>query len=286
MSIVVFANMKGGVGKSTLTVHFARWLTERRAQRVAVIDLDSQRNATSALQRHDSGVRAASLFSPAPLPEAARTALAQPLAVFAGSTQLVDVDLQSAAQVIPPFVAHVRAIAAGADVVVIDTPPAPGLRMAAALMAAQAVACPIELEDFSLEGVQDMLRTVQGIRAAHNPQLALLGLVVNRFNVHSKRQKEALTALLARHHHLIVPARVANRTAIPEAIAEGVSLWQLRKSSARDAAAELEQVFGHLWQRMQPAGAAHGAAGGLEAVPVPASVGAAVAGAGTVEVRA
>ena len=132
----------------------------------------------------------------------------------------------------------------------IDTPPALGLRMSAALIAADYVACPIELEEYSIDGVTDMLKTVFGVRQKYNPDLRLLGIIANRFNPHSPRQKEALASLLANYDEFVVPAKISTRSAIPEALAAGVPVWRLAKSSAREASAEVLSVFELLRKRM------------------------------------
>src|ERR1044072_4230055 len=114
--------------------------------------------------------------------------------------------------------------------------------MSAALMAADFACCPIELEEYSIDGVTDMLKTIFGVRQKYNPCLSLLGLVANRFNPHSLRQKEALASLLAHYEQFVVPAKVSTRTSIPEALAAGVPVWRLAKSAAREASAEVQQV--------------------------------------------
>jgi chromosome partitioning protein len=136
---------------------------------------------------------------------------------------------------------------------VIDTPPSLGLRMSAALIAATHVACPIELEEYSIDGVTDMLKTIFGVQRRYNPELRLAGLVANRFNPHSVRQRAALHDLVVHYSEFVVPAKISTRSAIPEALAAGVPLWRLAKSSARDAAAEVSAVFDLLKERIDGA---------------------------------
>jgi chromosome partitioning protein len=220
VSTIVFTNQKGGPGKSTLSVLFAHWLAEKHQQRVCVIDLDSQRNSSKTLRAYDCGIAATALFAPGPI------------------------------VVIPAFRQHMAALNQVFDACVIDTPPALGLRMSAALIASDHVACPIELEEYSVDGVTDMLKTVFGVRQKYNPGLQLLGIIANRFNPHSVRQKEALANLIANYEEFVIPAKVSTRSAIPEALAAGVPVWRLAKSSAREASAEVQAVFAHLHERM------------------------------------
>lgn len=251
MATIVFTNQKGGPGKTTLAVLFAFWLAERHGQRVAVIDLDSQCNASKTLAAHDSGVSSVALFGAAQTaPRTPAACGAGALSLFGGSRTLVDIERGRPEVVIPALRQQMAWLEQRFDTCVVDTPPALGLRMSAALIAADWVVCPIELEEYSIDGVSEMLKTVFGVRQRYNPCLRLAGLVANRFNPHSVRQKEALAALLDRHRRFVIPARISTRSAIPEALAEGLPVWRLPKSSARTAAAEVERVFALLQQRM------------------------------------
>jgi chromosome partitioning protein len=248
VSTVVFGNQKGGPGKSTLSVLYAQWLVDRLGLRVCLVDLDSQRNASKALQRHACGLQSAALFRDPPLSwtECAGLQLVE------GSRSLIELERERPEAVIPAFRAQLRALSAAFDCCVIDTPPVLGLRLSAALIATNHVVCPIELEAFCLDGVTDMLRTVFGVRQRYNPALQLPVLLVNRFNGHSVRQKQALVDLMTRYAEYVLPGKVSTRSAIPEALATGELLWRMGKTSARDAAAELEPLFSHLQQRLTP----------------------------------
>jgi chromosome partitioning protein len=247
MSSVVFANQKGGVGKSTLAVLFAHWLVDKRRQRVCFIDLEDQRNSSKTLQKYDCGIAAATLFHPGPI---ALPAEANPLVLFPGTKALADLERAKPEVVLANFREHVLRLKQSFDDVVIDTPPSLGLRMSAALIAADYVACPIELEEYSVDGVTDMLKTVFGVRQKYNPHLKLLGIVANRFNPHSLRQKEALENLIAHYSEFVIPAKISTRSAIPEALAAGVPVWRLAKSSAREASAEVLRAFDLLGEKM------------------------------------
>lgn len=248
MRVVVLTNQKGGVGKSTLSVLLAQWLAERHRLRVGVIDLDTQANASKSLARFGSGREAAELFESHGIRPMAATAAS--LRLFAGTKRLADLELAKPEVILPTFRRQVAALSGDFDFVVIDTPPSLGLRMSAALIAATHVACPIELEEYSIDGVTDMLKTIFGVQRRYNPGLRLAGLVANRFNPHSVRQRAALHDLVAHYSEFVVPAKISTRSAIPEALAGGVPLWRLAKSSARDAAAEVSVVFDLLKQRI------------------------------------
>jgi chromosome partitioning protein len=172
------------------------------------------------------------------------------MVLLPGTRTLVDVERAPADVALLSFQRQLATIKSSFDAVVIDTPPALGLRMTASLMAADHVVCPIELEEYSMDGVTDMLKTVFGVRQRHNPALRLLGLVANRFNPHSIRQRDAMERLFRDYAAYVVPAKISTRSAIPEALAFGQPVWRMTKSSAREAAAEVFTVFEHLHRRM------------------------------------
>lgn len=261
-NVVVFGNQKGGVGKSTLSVLYALWLADAHRQSVCFVDLDTQGNGSRTLRAFDVGVQASSLFVPGtdasnigPNDDRERH-----VALVTASKHLADVELAKPDVVIPAFRSAVRVLEGRFDTVVIDTPPALGLRMSAALIAATRVVCPIELEEYSIDGVTDMLKTVFGVRQRYNPRLELAGIVLNRFNVHSARQKAAVQQLVASYRDFVIPARISTRSAIPEALAEGKAVWELRKSSAREASLEVKEAFTVLQQRirLQPVASSEG----------------------------
>lgn len=248
MSTIVFTNQKGGTGKSTLSVLAAHHAVDKQRERVCVIDLDPQGNSSKTLQRYSCGISSVELFKPARIAVSADGP--EPLVLFGSAKSLADIERANPKDILPAFVQQVRSLAATFDTCVIDTPPALGLRMSAALMAADFACCPIELEEYSIDGVTDMLKTIIGVRQKYNPKLKMLGIIANRFNAHSPRQKSALEDLLSQYSEFVIPAKISTRSAIPEALAQGVPPWRLAKSSAREASAEVLTVFDLLRKKM------------------------------------
>ncbi|RYH55546.1 MAG: ParA family protein [Alcaligenaceae bacterium] len=252
-NVIVFGNQKGGVGKSTLSVLYAFWLADMHRQSICFVDLDTQGNSSKTLHCFNSGWKSVDLFSePGTVSVAASTSEGQRrIALVAATKQLPDIELRRPESVIPAFRASIACLLSSFDVVVIDTPPSLGLRMSGALMAASHVVCPIELEEYSIDGVTDMLKTVFGIRQRYNPKLELAGIMLNRYNPHSPRQKRAIEQLVMNYTEFIIPARISTRSAIPEALAECKAVWELTKTSAREASAEVKAAFMALQGRIE-----------------------------------
>ena len=248
MKTLVIANQKGGVGKTTLLVHLAYYAAEA-GSRVLVIDLDPQRNTSSSLEAFAIGTVASELFDSKAI-ELKVGAEAQ-IALIAADNALVDLD-RAKLEVAQDFVGHVRRFSDSTnfDVCLIDTSPAMGLRMVAALAAANYVISPIELQAYSIDGIAAMLKTIYGIRQKLNPGLQFLGMLPSRVNAHSPAQKANMTALLKMHPDLIMRRAITERTTIGEAATEKKPVWESHKTSAREAGKEMKGVLAHISEKM------------------------------------
>jgi len=250
MTTIVVANQKGGVGKTTVACLLAWWLAENGYARVALLDLDAQANASRTIA---AGRHTVAPFTASALFGDAAPSLEDPhpgVTLIAAGPKLADVDTDPAAP--GRFQRNVECLK-GFDAVVIDTPPALGRRMLAALVAADRVLCPIELEDYSIDGLASMLRTVQGVRSRWNARLDLLGILANRFNHHSASQRQALEVLLTRYSDMVIPGKLSLRSSIPLAASQGLPVWRLSKSAARDAAAEVRHVMTMIGRKLPAA---------------------------------
>lgn len=248
MKTLVVANQKGGVGKTTLLVHMAHYAAEA-GSRVLVIDLDPQRNTTHSLEAFADGTCASALFDAKPI-ELKAAAIAR-ITLIGADSALVDVD-RAKLDTAQDFVGHVRRFSDSGDfdVCLIDTSPVLGLRMVAALAAANYAIAPIELQAYSINGIAAMLKTIYGIRQQLNPGLQFLGMLPSRVNAHSPAQKANLAALLMRHPDLIMRRAITERTSIGEAASEQRPVWESPKTSAREAGKEMKRVLAHITEKM------------------------------------
>nr|AAX19280.1 IncC-like protein [Sinorhizobium meliloti] len=248
MKTVTIANQKGGVGKTTLACHLAFHLRDL-GRRVLFVDLDNQGNASSTLKSAASGCKATALFHddhPA-LPEPR-----EGITLIEADPSLTDLERQNP-QVINAFRHNLQAISGNYDFAVIDTPPTLGLRMTAALIQSDYVVCPIELDSYSIQGITMMLQTIFGVRDKYNPKLSFLGMLPSRFNSHSPAAKANLSELLSSFAHFTIPAKLSNRSAIPEALGQGVPVWEIPKTAAREAGKELKGVLDQITAKMEAA---------------------------------
>ena len=224
MRIVTVTNQKGGVGKTTLVCHLALAGVER-GLRTLVVDLDTQGNASTMLARDAALARqpggAAALFSggePAPM------STSTGIDLLHGHQRLDEVDqrvrLADAAAI------RTRLRALPYDVVVIDTPPAIGLRHLGPQVWADLVVTPLEPNSFSLLALGQTLSAIEEIRAIR-PGLENR-VLINRFNRSSGRQNRYIE-LLSEHVPLTTPY-LTLRVAVSDALDEGLPVWRFRRA--------------------------------------------------------
>lgn len=195
MKRVVF-NQKGGVGKTTIVCNLAA-IAAARGLRTLVIDLDTQGNATqyltgSAPIRPDRTIadffEATLSFSltPPPLVSYASNTAFENLDIIAADPRLdeLSVKLESKQKIYKLRDALKKL--KGYDAIFIDTPPALNFYSRSALIAADRVLIPFDCDEFARQALYTLLDNIQEIRADHNSDLEIEGIIVNQFQARSK----------------------------------------------------------------------------------------------------
>lgn len=192
--IVVIANQKGGVGKTTTAINLSA-ACAIQGKRILLIDLDPQGNSSlSFIEGNLVSGSAYELF----------TDLNQPLENFIYETKVKKLDIVPSkinlakleAKLVGDFDAIFRLkdrlekIKSQYDLIFIDTPPTLGLITVNALVAASHVLIPIQSSYFALEGADDLLETIEKVRARPNPELNLLGVLVTLFDKRTALSKD------------------------------------------------------------------------------------------------
>ncbi len=247
MKTLVIANQKGGVGKTSTLVHLAFHFADQ-GLKVAVIDLDTQGNASFTLKAFNTEIVASSLFDGVALFDLAPI---DNMAVIAADQQLADLEKMRLQDAAPAFRASIGSIEAnGFDVCLIDTAPSLGVAMASALLAADYVASPIELEVYALQGIRKMNATIAGLKQA-NPKLQFLGMIPSKVDGRNPRHERHLAELTAAFPTLIMPTPIGNRSSIADALASHCPVWEIKKTSARVAGREMLAMAQHIQDKME-----------------------------------
>ncbi|HEY3125313.1 MAG TPA: AAA family ATPase [Thermoanaerobaculia bacterium] len=183
--VIAVANQKGGVGKTTTAINFGAALAALD-RRVAIVDLDPQANATSGLgfTGEDEEPNSYSLLLGGSSAGALRPTGFPNLSLLPSTRDLVGAEIELVES--PEREVRLRLalepLKREADFFLIDCPPALSLLTINALAAADSVLVPIQTEYFALEGVSRLLNTVERVREAFNPNLAIEGVVLTLYD--------------------------------------------------------------------------------------------------------
>jgi chromosome partitioning protein len=176
--VYAFANQKGGVGKTTTAVNLAACLAEA-GERALVVDLDPQANATSGLGMRANGSSSYDLLDGVPLNELAKATAFPNLFLVPSKPELAGaaVELSQRADG-ERFLAEALANVEGFDFVLLDCPPSLGPLTVNALAAADRVIVPVQAEYYALEGLAQLMQSINLIKARLNPRLAVAGVLI------------------------------------------------------------------------------------------------------------
>ena len=239
---IACANQKGGVGKTTTVVNLASYLA-LLGDRVLVIDLDPQGNGTSGLGVDRSSVERSmydALVDGVPLDGLVIQGTAEGVDLVPAAIALAGADLELAGVTARERRLRrlVEPVASDYDVIFIDCPPSLGLLTVNALTAADAVLIPLQCEYYALEGLTQLLATIDLVRDHLNPHLALQGVVLTMYD--ARTNLSADVAAEARRHlggtvyETIIPRSVR----LSEAPSHGLPITRYAPDSRGGAAYE------------------------------------------------
>ena len=193
-TIIAVVNQKGGVGKTTTAINVAAQLAGKAS--VLLVDLDPQGNATSGLGITKEQAKLTTyevLCAAAPLIDAVQPSHVAQLFVLPATADLAGAEVELVGMAQREFALRRALQSAAYDYLVIDCPPSLGLLTINALTAATSVLIPVQAEYYALEGLSQLLSTIQAVRGSTNPSLELLGIALTMFDKRNSLSEQVET---------------------------------------------------------------------------------------------
>ena len=217
--VLALANQKGGVGKTTTAVNLAACLAEA-GERTLVVDLDPQANATSGL----GGERRAGLGGGAPRGRGARGGRPRDRAFRTSTSSRHGPSSAGALARSPSTCAALAAARERYSFVFLDCPPSLGPLTVNALAAADRVLVPVQCEYYALEGLTQLLDSIERIRSRLNPRLSLAGILLTMAVARTRLSTEVAREVRRAFGDLVFEAVVPRSVRLAEAPSHGLPI--------------------------------------------------------------
>ncbi|MEQ8404895.1 MAG: ParA family protein [Oceanicaulis sp.] len=244
--VIAIANQKGGVGKTTTAINLATALAAI-GQRVVVLDLDPQGNASTGLGVGRAERRATSydvLVSERPMEEALIDTSVPGLSIIPSDVDLSGAELEISSaprrsyrlrHAIDRFRRALAAKGEHCDYVLIDCPPSLNLLTVNAMTAADSVMVPLQCEFFALEGLTQLMRTIELVRANLNKNLVIQGVVLTMYDKRNNLSGQVAADVRAHFGDTVYDTVIPRNVRVSEAPSFGkpVLLYDLHCSGAQ-----------------------------------------------------
>jgi chromosome partitioning protein len=231
--VFALANQKGGVGKTTTAVNVAACLAEAGA-RTLVVDLDPQANATSGLGAQANGTSTYDLLDGAPLAEVAHETRFPNLELVPSKPDLAGAAVELARRedgetFLPAALAPARE---RYEYVFVDCPPSLGPLTVNALAATDRVLVPVQCEYYALEGLTQLLHSIELVRTRLNPRLALAGMILTMVDGRTRLAADVAAEVRRHFGELVYAAVVPRSVRLAEAPSHGIPITAFDRGSA------------------------------------------------------
>jgi chromosome partitioning protein len=221
MQIISIINQKGGVGKTTTVINLAAGLAQQ-GKKILVIDLDPQGNATTGLglsNVENSGETIYSVLNGTrSILEVIKKTKIRELDIVTSNVDLSGLEVETAGDSKRAFILKEQLVAylnnsrAPYDYILIDCPPSLSLLTVMALVSSDSLVVPLQTEFFALEGLTQLMKTIERIKVSLNPTLKIRGILLTMYDKRNKLssqvEKEARDYFTNKVYSTVIPRNV------------------------------------------------------------------------------
>ena len=247
MRVLVVSNQKGGVGKTTTAISLGAALAER-GERVLIVDLDPQANATSGLGiPKDRAGTYGVLLKEQPIIDSIVKTEVPGLDLLPSGPEMAGAEVELVPLMAREFRLRQALRAAHAyDTVIVDCPPSLGLLTVNALAAGDGVVVPVQCEYYALEGLAQLLDTIEAVRQRLNERLEVLAIVLTMEDRRNRLSMQVIEEVRKHFPKLVARTRIPRTVRLAEAPSHGkpISIYDPSSRAAKaygELAREVEQ---------------------------------------------
>ena len=236
MRVLVISNQKGGVGKTTTAISLAAALVGR-GQHVLIVDLDPQANATSGLgiSKDQPGIYSV-LIKEQPITDSIVHTEIEGLDLLPSGPDMAGAEVELVPLMAREF--RLRQSLRGTDsydTVIVDCPPSLGLLTVNALAAGDAVVVPVQCEYYALEGLAQLMKTIEAVRQRLNQRLEILAIVLTMEDRRNRLSMQVTDEVRRHFPNLVAATRIPRAVRLAEAPSHGkpISVYDPESRAAK-----------------------------------------------------